>query len=54
MVDGKPAKKPIRKLLEAARLDLDAASRLLVHPANVFAANHLQQAAEKLLRAVRL
>ncbi|HVV84030.1 MAG TPA: HEPN domain-containing protein [Kofleriaceae bacterium] len=42
------------KLLDAARLDLDAARRLLVDPPNVLAANHLQQAAEKILGAVRL
>lgn len=46
--------RPITKLLDAARLDLDAASRLLVDPPNVLAANHLQQAAEKILGAVRL
>ena len=52
--DTKPASKPIRKLLDAADLDLDAARRLLVDPPNVLAANHLQQAAEKILGAVRL
>ncbi len=52
--DAKPAAKPIRKLLDAADLDLDAARRLLVDPPNVLAANHLQQAAEKILGAVRL
>jgi hypothetical protein len=36
------------------RLDLDAATRLLAEPPNVLAANHLQQAAEKILSAVRL
>jgi hypothetical protein len=46
--------KPIAKLLDAAALDLDAAKRLLVDPPNVLAANHLQQAAEKILGAVRL
>jgi hypothetical protein len=46
--------KPISKLLDAAKLDLDAATRLLVDPPNVLAANHLQQAAEKILSAVRL
>jgi hypothetical protein len=30
--DAKPAGKPIRKLLDAADLDLDAARRLLVDP----------------------
>lgn len=47
-------RRPIVKLLDAARLDLDAARRLLVDPPNVLAANHLQQAAEKILGAVRL
>jgi hypothetical protein len=47
-------KKPIAKLLQAASLDLDAARRLLVDPPNVLAANHLQQAAEKIISAVRL
>ena len=46
--DPKRTKKPITKLLDAASLDLDAARRLLVDPPNVLAANHLQQAAEKL------
>jgi len=48
------ARRPIVKLLDAAALDLDAARRLLTDPPNVLAATHLQQAAEKLLRAVRL
>jgi hypothetical protein len=52
--DPKRAQKPIAKLLDAAALDLDAARRLLVEPPNVLAANHLQQAAEKNLGAVRL
>lgn len=51
--DAKRAK-PIAKLLTAAELDLDAATRLLAEPPNVLAANHLQQAAEKILGAVRL
>lgn len=46
--------KPIARLLDAAKLDLDAASRLLADPPNILAANHLQQAAEKILNAVRL
>jgi hypothetical protein len=46
--------KPIIKLLDAAALDVDAARRLLVDPPNLLAANHLQQAAEKILGAVRL
>ena len=55
-MDARPQRKakPIAKLLDAAKLDLDAATRLLVDPPNVLAANHLQQAAEKILRAVRL
>ena len=52
-VDAKQ-KKPIARLLQAAGLDLDAARRLLVDPPNVLAANHLQQAAEKIISAVRL
>lgn len=47
-------RRPIAKLLDAAHLDLDAARRLLVEPPNVLAANHLQQAAEKILGAIRL
>jgi len=47
-------KKPIAKLLQAASLDFDAARRLLADPPNVLAANHLQQAAEKIISAVRL
>jgi len=39
--------KPIAKLLDAAKLDLDAATRLLTDPPNILAANHLQQAAAK-------
>lgn len=46
--------KPIRRLLEAAALDIDAAKRLLADPPNILAANHLQQAAEKILGSVRL
>ncbi len=52
--DARRTSKPIAKLLDAAGLDLDAARRLLVDPPNVLAANHLQQAAEKILGAVRL
>lgn len=47
-------KKALAKLLQAASLDLDAARRLLTDPPNVLAANHLQQAAEKIISAVRL
>jgi HEPN domain len=52
--DAWPKKKPIARLLEAARLDLDAATRLLAEPPNVLAATHLQRAAEKIVSAVRL
>jgi HEPN domain len=52
--DTRRAQKPISRLLEAANLDLDAARRLLVEPPNLLAANHLQQAAEKILSAARL
>lgn len=52
--ESKGTNRPIAKLLNAAGLDLDAAQRLLVDPPNVLAANHLQQAAEKILSAVRL
>lgn len=52
--DARRKRKPIVKLLDAASLDLDAAARLLAEPPNVLAANHLQQAAEKILSAVRL
>jgi hypothetical protein len=52
--DGKRKTRPIEKLLKAASLDLDVAKRCLVDPPNILAANHLQQAAEKILGAVRL
>lgn len=52
--DARRKKKPIVRLLDAAELDLDAATRLLADPPNVLAANHLQQAAEKIVSAVRL
>jgi HEPN domain len=52
--DARRKSKPIAKLLDAASLDLDATTRLLADPPNVLAANHLQQAAEKILSAVRL
>jgi hypothetical protein len=52
--DARRKKKPIVRLLDAAGLDLDAATRLLADPPNVLAANHLQQAAEKIVSAVRL
>ncbi|HMG22020.1 MAG TPA: HEPN domain-containing protein, partial [Kofleriaceae bacterium] len=40
--------------LDDVDLDLEAARRLVVEPANRLAAFHLQQAAEKLIKAVRL
>lgn len=40
--DARRKRKPIVKLLDAANLDLDAATRLLAEPPNVLAANHLQ------------
>jgi hypothetical protein len=49
-VEPKKTNKPIAKLLHAAGLDLDAATRLLAEPPNVLAANHLQQAAERFSR----
>lgn len=52
--DAPRKKKPIARLLDAAGLDLDAATRRLADPPNVLAANHLQQAAEKIVSAVRL
>ncbi len=52
--DGKSSATEIEKRLKAAELDLDAAQRLLSDPPNVLAAYHLQQAAEKVVSAVRL
>src|SRR5687767_14105493 len=40
--------------LDDAELELDAARRLVALPPNRFAAFHLQQAAEKLVKALRL
>jgi len=40
--------------LDDVDLDLEAARRLVVEPTNRLAAFHLQQAAEKLIKAVRL
>lgn len=40
--------------LDDVELELDAAKRLIATPPNRFAAFHLQQAAEKLVKAVRL
>src|SRR6266496_4296026 len=50
MAGDAASKKPIQKRLDA---DLNAAARLLEEPPNVLAANHLQQAGEKILGAVR-
>jgi HEPN domain-containing protein len=44
----------IAAYLDDVDLDLDAAKRLVVEPPNRMAAFHLQQAAEKLIKAVRL
>jgi HEPN domain-containing protein len=50
----KPDARVIAAYLEDAVLELDAAKRLVADPPNRFAAFHLQQAAEKLIKAVRL
>jgi HEPN domain-containing protein len=44
----------IAAYIDDADLELDAAKRLIADPSNRFAAFHLQQAAEKLVKAVRL
>jgi HEPN domain-containing protein len=44
----------IAAFLDDVDLELDAAARLIADPPNRFAAFHLQQAAEKLVKAVRL
>jgi HEPN domain-containing protein len=44
----------IAAYLDDAELELDAAKRLIAEPPSRFAAFHLQQAAEKLVKAVRL
>lgn len=44
----------IAAYLDDVDLDLDAAKRLIADPPNRFAAFHLQQAAEKLVKAIRL
>jgi HEPN domain-containing protein len=44
----------IAAYLDDVELDLDAARRLIAEPPNRLAAFHLQQAAEKLVKAVRL
>jgi hypothetical protein len=50
----KPDPKVIAAYLDDVDLELDASTRLVVDPPNRFAAFHLQQAAEKLVKAVRL
>lgn len=49
-----PGTRMVRAYLDDAERDLDGAVRLLVPPPNRLAAYHLQQAAEKLAKAVRL
>lgn len=44
----------INAYLDDVDLELDAAKRLIANPPNRFAAFHLEQAAEKLVKAVRL
>ena len=50
----KPDLRVIAAFLDDVDLELDAAKRLIEEPPNRFAAFHLQQAAEKLVKAVRL
>jgi len=50
----KPDPRVIAAYLDDVALELDAAKRLVADPPNRFAAFHLQQAAEKLVKAVRL
>jgi HEPN domain-containing protein len=50
----KPDPRVIAAYLDDVDLELDAAKRLIVDPPNRFAAFHLEQAAEKLVKAVRL
>ena len=49
-----PDPRVIAAYLDDVDLELDAARRLVEDPPNRFAAFHLQQAAEKLVKAVRL
>jgi HEPN domain-containing protein len=53
---GEPSKEArvIAAYLDDVDLELDAAKRLIADPPSRFAAFHLQQAAEKLVKAVRL
>ena len=54
-VDGaKPDLRVIKAYLDDVGVELDAARRLAEDPPNRLAAFHLQQAAEKLVKAVRL
>ena len=50
----KPDPRVIAAYLDDVDLELDAARRLIADPPNRFAAFHLEQAAEKLAKAVRL
>jgi HEPN domain-containing protein len=50
----KPDSRVIGAYLDDVDLELDAAKRLVADPPNRFAAFHLEQAAEKLVKAVRL
>lgn len=50
----RPDPRVITAYLDDVALELEAAKRLVVDPPNRFAAFHLQQAAEKLIKAVRL
>lgn len=56
MADDRPKPDPrvITAYLDDVDLELDAAKRLIADPPNRFAAFHLEQAAEKLVKAVRL
>ena len=56
MADERPQPDPrvIAAYLDDVDLELDAAKRLIADPPNRFAAFHLEQAAEKLVKAVRL
>ena len=49
-----PDARVVAAYLDDVDLELDAARRLIADPPNRFAAFHLQQAAEKLVKAVRL
>lgn len=51
---ARPDPRVIAAYLDDVDLELDAARRLVVDPPNRFAAFHLEQAAEKLVKAVRL